>query len=151
MGTISEAYPHLILDNLTSPLGGRIANILKHLFPVPKEDSKRVITFANRDDYISFRHHTYTAPRGSKSVEIKVRTHGGYTDLKPHVWFFELALLHALFARATGVRRWPVQLVSPWIHAGAWPGVPACPGLSADRRCPSRPFACAAARACACG
>ncbi len=36
MGTISEAYPHLILDNLSSKLGQRTANILKHLFPVPK-------------------------------------------------------------------------------------------------------------------
>ena len=31
-------------------------NILKYLFPVPKEDSKRVITFANQEDYISFRY-----------------------------------------------------------------------------------------------
>jgi len=30
-------------------------NILKYLFPVPKEDSRRVVTFANTDDYISFR------------------------------------------------------------------------------------------------
>ena len=30
-------------------------NILKYLFPVPKEDSKRVITMANDDDFISFR------------------------------------------------------------------------------------------------
>jgi U3 small nucleolar ribonucleoprotein protein IMP4 len=30
------------------------------LFPVPKFDSKRVITFANDDDTISFRHHTYS-------------------------------------------------------------------------------------------
>ena len=30
-------------------------NILKYLFPVPKEESKRVVTFANTDDYISFR------------------------------------------------------------------------------------------------
>ena len=32
---------------------------MKYLFPVPKEDSKRVLTFANHDDFISFRHHTY--------------------------------------------------------------------------------------------
>ena len=30
-------------------------NVLKYLFPVPKADSKRVITFANQEDYISFR------------------------------------------------------------------------------------------------
>lgn len=31
--------------------------ILKHLFPVPKEDAQRVITFANQNDFISFRYH----------------------------------------------------------------------------------------------
>lgn len=35
----------------------------------PQDDSKRVVTFANRADYISFRHHTYTMPKGAKSVE----------------------------------------------------------------------------------
>jgi U3 small nucleolar ribonucleoprotein protein IMP4 len=30
-------------------------DVLKYLFPVPKEDSKRVMTFANEDDFISFR------------------------------------------------------------------------------------------------
>jgi len=59
MGTMSEAYPHLIFHNFKSRLGRRVMNILKYLFPVPKEDSKRVITFANEDDYISFRHHIY--------------------------------------------------------------------------------------------
>lgn len=49
----------------------RLSNILKHLFPVPKDDSKRVVTFAQDNDYISFRHHTYTAPRGAKSIELK--------------------------------------------------------------------------------
>ncbi|XP_060678468.1 U3 small nucleolar ribonucleoprotein protein IMP4 [Hemiscyllium ocellatum] len=59
IGTMSEAYPHLIFHNLTSKLGLRVTSILKYLFPVPKEDSKRVITFANQDDFISFRHHVY--------------------------------------------------------------------------------------------
>ncbi|CAM5174258.1 unnamed protein product [Eretmochelys imbricata] len=59
IGTMSEANPHLIFHNFTSRLGQRVCSILKYLFPVPKEDSKRVITFANRDDYISFRHHVY--------------------------------------------------------------------------------------------
>ena len=36
VGTISEAYPHIILENFTSALGKRIANILKYLFPAPK-------------------------------------------------------------------------------------------------------------------
>ena len=33
----------------------QVSNILKYLFPVPKEDSKRVITFSNQEDFISFR------------------------------------------------------------------------------------------------
>ncbi|XP_074582296.1 uncharacterized protein LOC141838656 [Curcuma longa] len=71
MGTMSEAYPHLILDNFSSKLGQRTANILKHLFPVPKPETKRIITFANRSDYISFRHHVYEKHGGPKSVELK--------------------------------------------------------------------------------
>lgn len=56
---MSEAYPHLIFNNLESRLGKRVTNILKYLFPVPKEDSRRVMTFSNANDYISFRHHVY--------------------------------------------------------------------------------------------
>ncbi|XP_053328676.1 U3 small nucleolar ribonucleoprotein protein IMP4 isoform X1 [Spea bombifrons] len=84
LGTMSEAFPHLIFHNFTSRLGQRVrtvpqlprypvtqrvsealclsfqvSNILKYLFPVPKDDSRRVITFANQDDYISFRHNVY--------------------------------------------------------------------------------------------
>ena len=33
----------------------QVKSILKYLFPVPKDDSKRVVTFANQEDYISFR------------------------------------------------------------------------------------------------
>ncbi|XP_010922036.1 uncharacterized protein [Elaeis guineensis] len=71
IGTMSEAYPHLILDKFSTKLGQRTANILKHLFPVPKPDSKRIITFANRTDYISFRHHVYEKHGGPKSIELK--------------------------------------------------------------------------------
>jgi U3 small nucleolar ribonucleoprotein protein IMP4 len=59
IGTMSEQFPHLIFHNFKTSLGQRVMNILKYLYPVPKEDSKRVITFANHDDYISFRHHVY--------------------------------------------------------------------------------------------
>src|SRR5689334_21589757 len=78
-GTVSEEYPHLIFDNFQSTLGERMKNVLKYLFPVPKvscplaadahrcdvccprdpmlqEDARRVMTFANRSDIISFRH-----------------------------------------------------------------------------------------------
>jgi U3 small nucleolar ribonucleoprotein protein IMP4 len=58
-GTVSEQFPHLIFHKFTSNLGDRVQNILKFLFPVPKESSKRVITFANDSDFISFRHHVY--------------------------------------------------------------------------------------------
>ena len=37
---------------------------------MPKEESKRVMTFANHDDYISFRHHTYKKSGTSKEVEL---------------------------------------------------------------------------------
>ncbi|RUS18604.1 anticodon-binding protein, partial [Endogone sp. FLAS-F59071] len=58
-GTVSEAFPHLIFNNFNSKLGQRVTNILKYLFPVPKDDSKRVMTFSNESDYISFRHHVF--------------------------------------------------------------------------------------------
>lgn len=58
-GTMSEAYPHLIFHNFSSRLGERVKSVLKYIFPVPKEDTRRVITFSNEDDFISFRHHTY--------------------------------------------------------------------------------------------
>ena len=54
--TVSEQYPHLIFENFSSKLGERIRDVLKYLFPVPKEDSKRVMTFSNEDDFISFRY-----------------------------------------------------------------------------------------------
>jgi U3 small nucleolar ribonucleoprotein protein IMP4 len=54
-GTMSEQYPHLIFNNFTSQLGKRCVDILKYLFPVPKDDSKRIISFSNNQDYISFR------------------------------------------------------------------------------------------------
>ncbi|KAJ1976176.1 snoRNA-binding rRNA-processing protein imp4 [Dimargaris verticillata] len=59
IGSMSEAYPHLIFHNFSTTLGTRVTNVLKHLFPVPKEDTKRVMTFANDNDFISFRHHVY--------------------------------------------------------------------------------------------
>lgn len=54
--TVSEQYPHLIFDGFESRLGKRVQDVLRYLFPVPKEDSKRVMTFANEGDFISFRY-----------------------------------------------------------------------------------------------
>ena len=59
---MSEAYPHIILDNFHTELGKRVGNILKCLFPIPRPDSKRVVTFSNDNDFISFRHHMYSKP-----------------------------------------------------------------------------------------
>ena len=56
---MSEAYPHIILNNFKTNLGKRLGNVLKCLFPIPKAESKRVVTFHNIDDFISFRHHMY--------------------------------------------------------------------------------------------
>eukprot|EP01117_Protostelium_nocturnum_P015646 TRINITY_DN6084_c0_g2_i1.p1 TRINITY_DN6084_c0_g2~~TRINITY_DN6084_c0_g2_i1.p1 ORF type:complete len:287 (+),score=96.94 TRINITY_DN6084_c0_g2_i1:43-903(+) len=60
---VSQQYPHLLFQNFSTPLGERVSNILKYLFPVPKEDSTRVMTFVNENDYISFRHHTFKKHR----------------------------------------------------------------------------------------
>lgn len=67
--TVSEQYPHIIMDGFTTKLGERVGNILKALFPVPKEDSKRVMTFANERDFISFRHHVF-AKSSHKDVQL---------------------------------------------------------------------------------
>jgi U3 small nucleolar ribonucleoprotein protein IMP4 len=71
VGTMSEAYPHLICDGFgNTPIGKRVQNILRFLFPVPKPDSKRVITFASRDDIIRFRHHVYQKNPQENDVEL---------------------------------------------------------------------------------
>ena len=67
---VSEAYPHLIFEKLTSKLGLRTRNILQHLFPIPKQDSHRVMTFSNEGDYISFRHHTFVKDKANKAVNL---------------------------------------------------------------------------------
>lgn len=59
---MSEAYPHVILDQFNTALGQRVGNILKCLFPIPRPDTKRVVTFSNDHDFISFRHHMYSKP-----------------------------------------------------------------------------------------
>lgn len=65
----SQAFPHLIFDGLNSKVGQRVNRILQALYPVPKPDSQRVITFANTNDYISFRHHMYTKKEGKIELQ----------------------------------------------------------------------------------
>jgi U3 small nucleolar ribonucleoprotein protein IMP4 len=67
--TVSEQYPHLIFDGFETKLGDRVMGILKALFPVPKDDAKRVMTFANQSDFISFRHHVF-AKTSHKDVQL---------------------------------------------------------------------------------
>jgi len=79
--TISEAYPHLIFDNFETKLGLRFQSILKYLFPVPKPDSKRVMSFINQRDYISFRHHTYR--KNVENGEVTLEEVGPRFELRP--------------------------------------------------------------------
>eukprot|EP00939_MAST-03C_sp_MAST-3C-sp1_P000274 g274.t1 len=80
---VSEAFPHLIFEGFESTLGKRIGSILKYLFPVPKVDSKRIITFANDNDFISFRHHTY-AKSGPTKADVELKEVGPRFELRPH-------------------------------------------------------------------
>ncbi|VUG15973.1 IMP4 [Brettanomyces bruxellensis] len=60
VGNISEAYPHLIFENFTTKLGQRISTILKNIFPPGvKKESPRVISFVNKNDFVSVRQHLY--------------------------------------------------------------------------------------------
>ncbi|OXA57485.1 U3 small nucleolar ribonucleoprotein protein IMP4 [Folsomia candida] len=70
LGHAPQQYPHLVFHNFKSPLGTRVSNILKYLFPVPKVDSKRVITFANHDDYIAVRHHVHKKTEDGRDVQL---------------------------------------------------------------------------------
>ncbi|GAA47412.1 U3 small nucleolar ribonucleoprotein protein IMP4, partial [Clonorchis sinensis] len=78
-----QAYPHHIFHGLNSKLGMRVRSILKHLFPVPKDDSRRVITWYEEDDVILFRHHTYKYV----DKELQVQEHGPSFDMRLYkIW-----------------------------------------------------------------
>ena len=61
---ISTAFPHLIFEDMTSKIGIRVKKILQALFPVPKPESRRVISFINNNDWISVRQHTFKRTGG---------------------------------------------------------------------------------------
>jgi len=67
--TVPEAYPHLVFHNFDTSLGRRVRDVLRFLFPVPKDDSRRVVTFSNDNDFISFRHHLFKR-LGPKTVDL---------------------------------------------------------------------------------
>jgi U3 small nucleolar ribonucleoprotein protein IMP4 len=79
INTMSETYPHLIFDGFKSEIGNRISEIMKNIFPIPKPDSQRVLSFVNKDDFISFRHHTFTKGKNVDLEEI-----GPRFELRPY-------------------------------------------------------------------
>ena len=84
VGTMSEEAPHLIFNGFSTPLGARITTVLKYLFPPPKPEAKRVLTFANTGDIISFRHHTYRKEGGGPKAEVELTEAGPRFDLMPY-------------------------------------------------------------------
>lgn len=76
---MSEAYPQLIVDGFHSELGKRVATIWKCLFPIPKPDSRRVVSLINQNDHLSFRHHMYTK---TKHDEVALHEVGPRFELK---------------------------------------------------------------------
>ncbi|GAA5850404.1 hypothetical protein JCM3766R1_007183 [Sporobolomyces carnicolor] len=79
--TISEAYPHLIFEGFGSKLGKRVQDVLKFIFPVPKEDSKRTMTFVNEGDFISFRHHVFVK---TSHKEVQLAEVGPRFEMRPY-------------------------------------------------------------------
>lgn len=88
----SQAAPHLILEGLNSKIGQRIGRILQALYPMPKPDTRRIITFANTDDYISFRHHMYSKDKN----EVILQEAGPRFELQPYEVIF-LINIHLIF------------------------------------------------------
>jgi U3 small nucleolar ribonucleoprotein protein IMP4 len=87
ISTVSEAHPHLIFDGFNSNLGNRISEILKNIFPVPKIDSSKVITFANKDDVVSFRHHSFVKKNNKddcREKDVELKEHGPRFDMLPY-------------------------------------------------------------------
>ncbi|KAJ9455174.1 Brix domain-containing protein [Diplonema papillatum] len=78
-GAMSQQTPHLVLENFTTKLGERIQGALKFLFPVPRKDSQRVISFDNQADYVSFRQHTFT----KKGKDVTLTEVGPRFELRP--------------------------------------------------------------------
>lgn len=76
---ISTAFPHLIFDQLTSKLGIRVKRILQAMFPVPNPETRRIISFINRNDWISVRQHTFTRTGG----EIQLAEIGPRMEMRP--------------------------------------------------------------------
>ncbi|KAL5966321.1 U3 small nucleolar ribonucleoprotein IMP4, partial [Taenia solium] len=73
-----QAYPQHLFHGLNTKLGRRVRCILKHLFPVPKEEAKRVVVWYEDEDIIRFRHHTYKYI----NKELEIEEHGPRFDMR---------------------------------------------------------------------
>lgn len=77
-----DSAPHLIFHNFDG--GKRLANrfmtILKCLFPTAKSDAKRIVTFYNKDDTLSFRHHHH----GRQGKEVSLEELGPRFEMMPY-------------------------------------------------------------------
>jgi U3 small nucleolar ribonucleoprotein protein IMP4 len=108
-GTVSEAAPHLLFHNFGTPLGQRIRSVLSHLFPVPKPDSARVLTFSNDADFISFRHHTWSKAPGASAGERLRKADVALAEVGPrfelHPYSIKLGTLEAPDAETEWVLR----------------------------------------------
>ena len=51
---------------------------------MPKIESQRVLTFINNDDYISFRHHTFTKNKNSNKDNVDLEEVGPRFELRPY-------------------------------------------------------------------
>lgn len=77
---MSEAYPQLVLEGFqNTDLGKRVATIFKCLFPIPKPDSRRVVSLINQNDFLSFRHYMYTK---TKKDEVQLHEVGPRFELR---------------------------------------------------------------------
>jgi U3 small nucleolar ribonucleoprotein protein IMP4 len=82
---VSQSFPHLIFNGFNSKLGERIVEILKNLFPIPKKDGNRVLTFNNNDDFISFRHHNFEKKKKfNGEFEVNLEEIGPRFEMRPY-------------------------------------------------------------------
>jgi U3 small nucleolar ribonucleoprotein protein IMP4 len=66
---------------MSTSVGARVSRIIQALYPpVTKPDCRRVITFANRNDFISFRHHMYTMDKG----QVELKEAGPRFEMQPY-------------------------------------------------------------------
>jgi len=79
--TVSEQYPHLIFEGFETKLGNRVMDILKNLWPVPREESKRTMTLHNEGDFISFRHHVFVK---TSHKEVQLAEVGPRFEMRPY-------------------------------------------------------------------